>query len=252
VVILVSSDEINRRLEARRRGVKYKERDKRKTGEIEFSENKECSSCKTQNPSTAKFCVGCGERLETPQPQREPEKEFSPIIKGPDEPIEKPIQRKHKITQRPDDFGKPRILKPIVPPEAEIKPDSEPEPQPGTTPEPETTSNAELTPQPGTTPEPTPESQTQTIPEQSPSQEPATETQEPPQVKRPKTIPTPQPKADTTPTSKQVAEPETNTSQAKSDVDPVERIKKAKELLDLGAITPEEFDKIKNKYLNEI
>ncbi len=46
-----------------------------------------------------------------------------------------------------------------------------------------------------------------------------------------------------------------STTEAKAkhpDVDPVERIKKAKELLDIDAITQEEFDKIKNKYLDEI
>jgi hypothetical protein len=36
------------------------------------------------------------------------------------------------------------------------------------------------------------------------------------------------------------------------EVDPVEKIKKAKELLDIGAITQEEFDEIKRKYLEMI
>jgi len=35
-------------------------------------------------------------------------------------------------------------------------------------------------------------------------------------------------------------------------VDPIEKIKKAKELLDIGAITEEEFESIKNKYLQKI
>lgn len=35
-------------------------------------------------------------------------------------------------------------------------------------------------------------------------------------------------------------------------VDPVEKIKKAKELLDIGAITQEEFDEVKQKYLGKI
>jgi hypothetical protein len=34
--------------------------------------------------------------------------------------------------------------------------------------------------------------------------------------------------------------------------DPLERIKDAKELLDSGAITQEEFDELKNKYLKMI
>jgi hypothetical protein len=32
----------------------------------------------------------------------------------------------------------------------------------------------------------------------------------------------------------------------------VEKIKEAKDLLDIGAITQEDFDKIKNKYLEKI
>ena len=35
-------------------------------------------------------------------------------------------------------------------------------------------------------------------------------------------------------------------------IDPVEKIKKAKELLDIGAITSEEFENIKKKYLELI
>ncbi len=39
---------------------------------------------------------------------------------------------------------------------------------------------------------------------------------------------------------------------AEDKVDPVEKIKKAKELLDIGAITSEEFENIKKKYLEQI
>ena len=42
------------------------------------------------------------------------------------------------------------------------------------------------------------------------------------------------------------------TTDKNNNVDPVERIKKAKELLDIGAITQDEFDIIKKKYLDEI
>lgn len=38
----------------------------------------------------------------------------------------------------------------------------------------------------------------------------------------------------------------------KSENDPIEKIKKAKELLDMGAISEEEFESIKNKYLKQI
>ena len=180
---MVSSDEINRRLEARRRGVKYPEPGEKARVGIESPNARECPSCHTQNPPTAKFCVGCGEKLE--KPEIETEKGFSPVIKGPEESApEKPIQKKHYVTNRPDDFSKSRKLEPIVPTDQKTAPEVE-----------------TFTP-------------------------PATETRN--------------------------CEPETGTPKTKSDVDPVERIKKAKELLDLGAITQEDFDKIKNKYLDEI
>ncbi|HTX60840.1 MAG TPA: hypothetical protein VMC48_00880 [Methanobacterium sp.] len=220
---MVSSDEINRRLEARRRGVKYQDPQGRRTSrDVEISSSKECPSCQTQNPSTAKFCVGCGKKLETTEP--EPEKEFSPEIKGPEEPvIEKPIQKKHTITQRPDDFSKPEKLKPIV----------TNNPEPVTTPEPE--------------PDPAPEPSAETTPEPSAAE------QEPPQIKRPETIPSSQSMMEKPipPESQKSTEPESR-GKEKPEVDPVERIKKAKELLDIGAITQEEFDIIKKKYLDEI
>lgn len=46
----------------------------------------------------------------------------------------------------------------------------------------------------------------------------------------------------------EVGEPENRTE----NIDPVEKIKKAKELLDIGAITSEEFENIKKKYLELI
>ncbi len=47
-------------------------------------------------------------------------------------------------------------------------------------------------------------------------------------------------------------EKQVKTTDKNNKVDPVERIKKAKELLDIGAITQDEFDIIKKKYLDEI
>lgn len=212
---MVSSDEINRRLEARRRGVKYPETQERRRFGTEPSNTKECPSCHTQNPPTAKFCVGCGEKLETQEPGSD--REFSPDIKGTEESApEKPIQKKHYVTQRPDDFNKSRKLEPIVPSEPEKFPEEK---------------------------TPNPEHEVEPIPEP----------QKPPEIKKPDIIPTSKPKVESAPTPKpQVTEPEIAGTKRNPDVDPVERIKKAKELLDLGAITQEDFDKIKNKYLDEI
>ena len=195
---MVSSDEINRRLESKRRGVKYQEpiRNKRSFRADGNSGNSSaCPYCQTQNPPSAKFCVGCGRRLETPEP--EIERGYTPEIREP-QTAENTAERT-QVSRRPDDFGgqgAQRIqsktsekMEPIVPPS--------PEPEPVRSPE-------------------------------------------PPQFKRPETIPTHEAKKVDTKEKEEY------------DVDPVERIKKAKELLDLGAITQEEYDTIKSKYLNEL
>jgi hypothetical protein len=48
------------------------------------------------------------------------------------------------------------------------------------------------------------------------------------------------------------AELTSNTAEETEYVDPVDKIKKSKELLDMGAITSEEFENIKRKYLEQI
>lgn len=204
---MVSSDEINRRLNAKRKGVKYPESNRRVNinNPPSSSDNyKECPSCHTRSPSTAKFCVGCGKKLE----DQSEEEGFTPVIKGPeDKPVEKPI--KDSITERPDDFGGSGPQKinssPYVSPESKKLEPIVPE-----TPEPEEESG--------------PETKT-------------------PLAKRPESRGIP-----VTPVDEATAPEE----KPKSDVDPVERIKKAKELLDIGALTQEEFDAIKKKYLDEI
>lgn len=143
---MVSSKEIDRKLEARRKGEI-----------IEDTEKIVCTSCHTNNPPAAKYCVGCGRQLE-PKTR----------IKVEDKISAENLQYSRtdnanevKITRRPDDFG--RVGKPSI-----------------------VTKNSES-------------------------------------------------KLD-----------------KYSNVDPVERIKKAKELLDIGAITQEEFNSIKKKYLDQI
>lgn len=206
---MVSSDEINRRLQARRRGVEEPERTIIPTGSS--AELKQCHNCDTKNPSTAKFCVGCGEKL----PTQEEDKGFSPVIKGPETeeeeaPVEKPI--KTGISQRPDDFGRGGIQKIKESIDASEAAEEE-------TPVPETPKVEELA-------EPEPRV-----------------TQEESLVKKPDQTAIP-----VTPVEEATAPDEP----PKSDVDPVERIKKAKELLDIGALTQEEFDTIKKKYLDDI
>jgi 3-deoxy-D-arabino-heptulosonate 7-phosphate (DAHP) synthase len=153
---MVSSEEINRRLKAKRSGVNPKitsepESSVKKNGQV-------CPSCETENPSTAKYCVGCGEKLEN--------KPIQEAVKT-DEPVKIEASKDFRVTGRPDDFGSTG--------KSGIK----------------SLNNAS---------------------EEKPAK----------------------------------------TTDKNNNVDPVERIKKAKELLDIGAITQDEFDIIKKKYLDEI
>jgi hypothetical protein len=212
---MVSNEEIRRRLEAKRRGIEYREPAGRKS--INFNE---CSSCHTENPASAKFCVGCGKKLESSQS----EKGFSPNIKGPESGMEEEKtgipepsgdNKGFKTSSRPDDFGrtgKQQVTSTAAPRPSQIK-----------TPAMATKKLEPIVP---------PSSQ----PESKKIEPVISKTPEPSMVKTTE------------------GEPE-STTEAKanhSDVDPVERIKKAKELLDIGAITQEEFEMIKNKYLDEI
>ncbi len=151
---MVSSEEINRRLEAKRKGIQPKIiRGVEKKGYI-------CPSCKTENPLTAKYCVGCGKKLENTS--------YKPIQESIKTQESRNVEKSNdlRINNRPDDFGstgKSKINL-INKPEAKMVKDAD----------------------------------------------------------------------------------------EGYDADPVERIKKSKELLDMGAITQEEFDIIKKKYLDKI
>jgi ribosomal protein L40E len=101
---MVSSEEINRRLEAKRKGINSKT-----SRELESREEKKgqiCPSCETENPPTAKYCVVCGEKLEnTPYKPIKEAAETEETLK-----IEK--SKDFRINSRPDDFGitgKPEI-----------------------------------------------------------------------------------------------------------------------------------------------
>ena len=236
---MVSNEEIKRRLDAKRRGIQYNEPVGRR---VVKKETKECPNCHTENPITAKFCVGCGTKLETP----ESEKSFTPPIKGAEsgtgetktiaeskktpESVSEADWEKSKVTSRPDDFtgtSNQRIsskTSPPIPSKSDLT-------------EPTIVESEKLEP---IIPKPESEKMEPIIPKSSESKK---ETIEPikTQAPEPSTVKSIEPEL-----SKEEAE------KAHADVDPVERIKKAKELLDIGAITQEEFDMIKNKYLDEI
>lgn len=212
---MVSNEEIRRKLEAKRRGIEYQEPAGRKS-----MNSNECSSCHTENPASAKFCVGCGKKLGSSQS----EKGFSPDIKGPESGMEEEKtgrpepsgdNKEFKTSPRPDDFGR--------------------------TGRQQVTSTA--------TPKP---SQIQTPTMATKKLEPIVPPNPEPESKKIEPVISKAPEPSMVKTTKGEPESTTQATAKHSDVDPVERIKKAKELLDIGAITQEEFEKIKNKYLDEI
>ncbi len=253
---MVSSDEINRRLEAKRRGKIYRE-PVRRTADTppaggDINNSKECPSCHTQNPPTAKFCVGCGRKLEVPKVEAETEEGFSPEIKGPESEIksadvEKPIKARSKITSRPDDVltqRTPPTSEPIRAPEATEEKKLEPIVLTG---EAETGTSKQARPEPISKP---PEIKPKPTEAETISKRPKTETiskRPEPEIKKPPEVKTVAPTLKSSQSEKKV-----EASEVKAKVDPVERIKKAKELLDIGAITEEEYEMIKDKYLKEI
>lgn len=264
---MVSSEEIRRRLEAKRRGETFSEVKKTPTSS---SASKTCPECQTSNPESAKFCVGCGAPLAREETQTTSNtviptapSEVTPATSSGETPTvtatstaddfkqcpscgqkNKPDAKfciicGHKF-EKESDFEKEsateKPLKPLVEvveeekevPLAETKPIVSPSEDEADLQEPVT--------------------------EQEPVETPETETPEKsviPEVKVPEQF-----KSNNVQPEEEIVPVESTEVQSKEETapaeDPVIRIKKAKELLDIGAITQEEFDKIKNKYLDLI
>ena len=263
---MVSSEEIRRRLEAKRRGETFSEVKKTPTS----SASKTCPECQTPNPESAKFCVGCGAPLAmevTPTTSKEvspsPPNEVTPPASGEETPTATPTSTVdnfkqcpscgqknkpdakfciicgHKFEKKSDFENEITTEKPLEPlvevvekekevPAAETKPMVSPSEDEADLQEPVT--------------------------EQEPVETPETETPGKsviPEVKLPEQFKSNnvQPEEEIAPVKSVEVQSKEETAPAE---DPVIRIKKAKELLDIGAITQEEFDKIKNKYLDLI
>ncbi|SCG85739.1 zinc-ribbon domain-containing protein [Methanobacterium congolense] len=220
---MVSNEEIKQRLEARRHG---------KPVEETF---KMCSSCQTKNPEGAKFCVGCGKPLnEIVTPPRE-----NPQIKmiNSDFKLCPSCSSKNLKTAK---FcvvcGKkfePESVKETVEPVP-----SEVEEMTVTPSEPE---EIESSKREG--------SLLEKIDDQDETEETVKDSEETlevsGEVSEELSVETPSSEA------LKPGKPEKLPTE-QVEVDPVEKIKKAKELLDIGAITQEEFDEIKRKYLEMI
>ena len=263
---MVSNEEIRRRLEAKRRGETFSEVKKTPPS----SASKTCPECQTSNPESAKFCVGCGAPLAREETQTtsnevspSPTSEVTPPALDEETPTATPTSTVnnfkqcpscgqknkpdakfciicgHKFEKESDFENKSATEKPLEPLVEVVEEEKEVpvvETKPNLPPSEDETDLRE----PVTEPEPveTPEIET---PEKSVI----------PEVKVPEQF-----KSNNVQPEEELAPAESAEVQSKEETapaeDPVIRIKKAKELLDIGAITQEEFDKIKNKYLDLI
>jgi len=250
---MVSSEEIRRRLEAKKRGETFSE--VKKTPPTSSSNT--CPECQTPNPDSAKFCVGCGASLSkelTPTPG---ESTTTPVNEIPvTTPVSTPetapaedyklcpsCNQKNKLDAKfciicghkfeEKDAGQ-KPLEPLV--------DMVGEKEAPTTETPETETPPEsVIPEIKVPEQFTSEDKPAEVPPAEIAEVESKEETAPAEV-----IPEVQPaavKTEEIPETKQTTEPAE---------DPVLKIKKAKELLDIGAITQEEFDRIKNKYLELI
>lgn len=270
---MVSSEEISRRLEAKKRGKTYSEVKK----VPQSPSNVVCSECQTENPATAKFCVGCGAPLiKEETPQEMPSETPSSTTEAPSEPD-------YKICPSCNQKNKPDAKFCIIcghkfatengekPMESLVDVVSEEETVVTEAPEAETqvseTVEVPETETPVNEIAEVPETETPTVEavEAPESEIPVAEKESPeekviPEIKVPKQYQNEETPSEEV-TAQAVPAEETSLKGAVSAdekvssepaEDPVVKIKKAKELLDIGAITQEEFDRIKNKYLELI
>lgn len=215
---MVSNEEIKRRLDAKRSGKPVEEDIK---GHFKI-----CSSCQTKNPEGAKFCVGCGKPLNeivTPPKEKPKIKRIDSDFKLCPSCNSKNLKTAKFCVVCGKKFGpesEEGITEP-VPDEVEVVPVAA---------KAEETKSAKIE---GSLLEKL-EDEDETVEDSEEaleigSEEVSVETE-----------------------SSEVLKPETKETTKHVEVDPVEKIKKAKELLDIGAITQEEFDEIKRKYLEMI
>lgn len=256
---MVSSEEIRRRLEAKRRGETFSEVKKTPPSS---SASKTCPECQTSNPESAKFCVGCGAPLareETPKTSNEvipsSPSEVTPSASGEETPTATPTSTADNFKQCPScgQKNKPDAKFCII---CGHKFENESATEKRLEPLVEVVEEKKEVPVAETKPIVSPSEDEADLQEPVTEQEtPETETQEKsviPEVKVPeqfKSTNNVQPEEEIAPAESAEVQSKEETAPAE---DPVMRIKKAKELLDIGAITQEEFDKIKNKYLDLI
>ncbi len=237
----------------------------------------QCPSCGIKNAKTAKFCVGCGETL------KKEEKEISETtvikddeMKEKSSPIEDSKSSDKNIIKKPESDELEKPIKAGIPssvPEHNIisktglkktcpscngknlknakfcvvcgkKFDEEETESP-------VVENETVKEQPSLTDKVN--DSEQEINEKSSTQTPSSEIKVPENIIRLKNTQKTEEIDNEKNTNNIPDEIESKKSEQNTDiVDPVERIKKAKELLDIGAITSEEFENIKKKYIELI
>ncbi|NYB52989.1 MAG: zinc ribbon domain-containing protein [Methanobacteriaceae archaeon] len=271
---MVSSDEIRRRLEAKRRGETLHE--EKKVEMHTFN----CPECQTANLPKAKFCVGCGKPLpkeETPgvQPVQSSTKTQqaspSPVTEseeGADYKVCPSCNQKNKLNAKFCIICGHKFEENLAAENSQLKS----VPEPGVKDETEVSPAHEVSEPASSVTEDFPEKSTEDVPDlvagepgteediaepsSSKSDETPAEQQKTPDVPEIKVPEHLKPSAESNLSESETDEiPQTGESPLKEpvqDVDPVEKIKKAKELMDIGAITQEEYDEIKNKYLKQI
>jgi ribosomal protein L40E len=217
---MVSSEEIKKRLEAKRRGIESQSKGKESSLEEEM-----CPHCETMNPPEAKFCVGCGKTLKeeiTPTvTSKTEEKESSETSVSPRTDPLTSNQAEYKICPACKQKNKLEAKFCVICGNSVESVDGYDKSE----------SPSELL---------TSKEDSETLPDTLPKSELAVTLSEMEDKKNESDVPS----VPTSNTGKYVDRSE--------NVDPVEKIRKAKELLDMGAITKEEFEQIKNKYLKQI
>jgi ribosomal protein L40E len=192
-----------------------------------------CPQCQATNPADAKFCVGCGASLVTEEVADTQDEDQTSDFK-----LCPSCNQKNEINAKFCVICGHKFQESVNVDEAPAEP----------------TEKVAAEPVEEVVSEPTPE-----VVEEIP------ETTDIPEIKVPKDLKLDTAEMEAEPVQDSAVDEETVQSEPaeigetnqldesdKENLDPVDKIKKAKDLLDIGAITQEEFEQIKNKYLERI
>lgn len=246
---MVSNEEIKRMLDAKRRGINT---DNVKTSS---EKNKICSKCKTKNPEKALFCVNCGNKLDQNSEIKCPtcgkgnlnnskfcvgcgERLSKEKIGANTNKINPILESRDNIPKNDVEFieSREQSKQSDIPGKSNIKENSPKKTCPSCNGK--NLANAKFC----------------VVCGKNFNQESKTQIKDSIEETNDLNTTIPEIKVPNNLLEKKVYENKDNTGLEKSTeyIDPVEKIKKSKELLDMGAITSEEFESIKKKYLEQI